>query len=46
MEDLASLLKHRVQFTTDAYKPYLNAVDLAFATDVHYARPAHCRRAA
>lgn len=38
MEDLASRLKHRVQLTTDAHKPYLEAVDLAFATDVDYAQ--------
>jgi IS1 family transposase len=37
MSDLASRLKHRVQLTTDGYRPYLDAVDAAFATDIDYA---------
>lgn len=37
MEDLASRLTHRVQLTTDGFRPYLNAVDAAFATDIDYA---------
>jgi IS1 family transposase len=37
MQDVASRLKHRVQLTTDAHKPYLNAVDDAFGMDIDYA---------
>jgi IS1 family transposase len=35
MRDLASRLANRVQLTTDGYKPYLRAVDLAF-DDIDY----------
>lgn len=37
MTDLASRLTHRVQLTTDGFRPYLSAVDAAFATDIDYA---------
>ncbi len=38
MNDLASRLAHRVQLTTDGYKPYLIAVDDAFGgTPIDYA---------
>jgi IS1 family transposase len=37
MQDVAMRLKHRVQLTTDAYKPYLNAVKGAFENDIDYA---------
>jgi len=37
MTDVASRLKHRVQLTTDAHKPYLAAVEDAFGADVDYA---------
>jgi IS1 family transposase len=37
MQDVASRLKHRVQLTTDGHKPYLQAVDDAFGSDVDYA---------
>jgi IS1 family transposase len=37
MRDVASRLAKRVQLTTDAYKPYLNAVDYAFGSDIDYA---------
>jgi len=36
--DLASRLKHRVQLTTDGFRPYLEAVEQAFGTDVDYAQ--------
>jgi hypothetical protein len=36
MADLASRLRNRVQLTTDGHRPYLLAVDLAFAGDVDY----------
>jgi IS1 family transposase len=36
MRDLASRLTHRVQLTTDGYKPYLTAVDDAFG-EIDYA---------
>ena len=38
MTDLASRLRGRVQLTTDAYRPYLLAVDGAFGIDIDYAR--------
>ena len=38
MDDLASRLAHRVQLTTDGYRPYLEAVDNAFGIGVDYAR--------
>jgi IS1 family transposase len=37
MQDVASRLKHRVQLTTDAHRPYLNAVEDAFGSNVDYA---------
>ena len=37
MQDVASRLRHRVQLTTDAYKPYLSAVEDAFGADIDYA---------
>ncbi len=37
MEDLASRLAHRVQLTTDGYKPYFTAVDEAFGSGIDYA---------
>jgi IS1 family transposase len=36
MQDLAGRLAHRVQLTTDGHKPYLIAVDEAFAGNVDY----------
>ena len=36
-DDLASRLKHRIQLTSDGYKPYLEAVEGAFGSDVDYA---------
>lgn len=38
MHDLAARLAHRVQLTTDGYKPYLVAVEDAFGPDVDYAQ--------
>ena len=37
MVDLESRLRNRVQLTTDGHKPYLLAVDLAFAGEIDYA---------
>jgi IS1 family transposase len=37
MDDLASRLTHRVQLTTDGFRPYLSAVDTAFGGGVDYA---------
>jgi IS1 family transposase len=37
MQDVASRLRHRVQLTTDAHRPYLDAVEDAFGSDVDYA---------
>jgi IS1 family transposase len=37
MQDVAARLKHRVQLTTDAHKPYLSAVEDAFGADIDYA---------
>ena len=37
MHDLAGLLRHRVQLTTDGHRPYLEAVESAFNLDVDYA---------
>ena len=34
MQDVASRVKHRMQLTTDAHKPYLSAVEDAFGTDI------------
>ncbi len=38
MHDLAGRLANRVQLTTDAHRPYLNAVDEAFGTEIDYAQ--------
>jgi len=37
MTDLKSRLSHRVQLTTDGHRPYLEAVEGAFAGDIDYA---------
>ena len=37
MADLASRLKHRVQLTTDGHKPYLEAMEGAFGSEIDYA---------
>jgi len=37
MDDLASRLAHRVQLTTDGHKPYLQAVEGAFGSEIDYA---------
>ena len=37
MNDLQSRLAHRVQLTTDGFKPYLTAVEEAFGADIDYA---------
>lgn len=36
MEDLAKRLANRVQLTTDGHKPYLEAVENAFGSDIDY----------
>jgi IS1 family transposase len=38
MQDVAGRLKSRVQLTTDGYKPYLDAVEDAFAGQIDYAQ--------
>jgi IS1 family transposase len=38
MRDLKDRLATRVQLTTDGFKPYINAVDDTFGTDVDYAQ--------
>jgi IS1 family transposase len=38
MRDVAKRLRHRVQLTTDAHRPYLTAVEDAFEGDVDYAQ--------
>jgi len=37
IQDLQERLAHRVQLTTDGFRPYLNAVEDAFGLDVDYA---------
>jgi len=37
VRDLASRLRHRVQLTSDGYRPYLDAVENAFGADIDYA---------
>ena len=37
MHDLAERHRHRVQLTTDGHKPYLEAVESAFGTEIDYA---------
>ena len=36
MQDVASRLKHRVQLTTDGFRPYLEAVEGAFGSEIDY----------
>ena len=36
MNDLASRLTHRVQLSTDGHKPYLQAVEHAFGSEIDY----------
>jgi len=38
MRDLKNRLANRVQLTTDGFKPYINAVDDTFGSDVDYAQ--------
>ncbi len=38
MRDVAARLTHRVQMTADGHKPYLQAVEGAFGTDIDYAQ--------
>ena len=38
MHDLAGRLSHRVQLTTDAHKPYLQAIEDAFGSEIDYAQ--------
>jgi IS1 family transposase len=38
MQDVASRLSNRVQLTTDAHKPYLEAVENTFGDDIDYAQ--------
>jgi IS1 family transposase len=38
MHDLAARLAHRVQLTTDGHKPYLQAVEDAFGSEIDYAQ--------
>ena len=37
MQDVAARLSHRVQLTTDGHRPYLEAVESAFGSDVDFA---------
>ena len=37
MQDLAGRLSHRVQLTTDGHKPYLEAVENTFGSNIDYA---------
>jgi hypothetical protein len=37
MEDCASRIRNRVQLTTDAHRPYLEAVEGAFGAEIDYA---------
>ncbi|HXG55387.1 MAG TPA: DDE-type integrase/transposase/recombinase [Vicinamibacterales bacterium] len=37
VQDVASRLRGRVQLTTDGHKPYLEAVEAAFGSDIDYA---------
>lgn len=37
IQDLAGRLKHRVQLDTDGHKPYLDAVEDAFGSEIDYA---------
>jgi transposase-like protein len=38
LRDLARRLRNRVQLTTDGHKPYLEAVEAAFGSEVDFAR--------
>jgi len=38
MRDAANRIVGRPQITTDAYRPYLDAIEFAFGTDVDYAQ--------
>jgi len=38
MQDVASRLSNRVQLTTDGHRPYLEAVEDTFGTDIDYAQ--------
>src|SRR5271156_3167155 len=38
MHDLAGRLAHRVQMTTDGFRPYLRAVEDAFGSEIDYAQ--------
>jgi IS1 family transposase len=38
IQDLASRLKNRVQLTTDGHRPYLEAVEAAFGSEIDYAQ--------
>jgi IS1 family transposase len=37
MADLESRLAHRIQLTTDGFKPFVDAVDVTFGCDIDYA---------
>ena len=37
MQDVAGRLRNRVQLTTDGHRPYLQAVEAAFGTEIDYA---------
>ena len=37
MDDLAGRLAHRVQLTTDGHRPYLEAIEGAFGSEIDYA---------
>lgn len=37
IDDLASCLSNRVQLTTDGHRPYLEAIEGAFGSDIDYA---------
>ncbi len=37
MQDVAGRLRHRVQLTTDGHRPYLEAVEAAFGSEIDYA---------
>ena len=52
IEDLASRLANRVQLTTDGHKPYLQAMEGAFGSDIdyamlvkHYSNPSEAKQA-
>lgn len=38
IDDLAARLTNRVQLTTDGHRPYLDAIESAFGSDIDYAR--------